>query len=178
MIDDWRIFALARAGDEKAWREIFRRHYPALVRITSSMAGSLEAGHDIAQESFVRLLGARIEHHEGTLRSLLATIAYRLAVKEARRLRLYDRTETARVTDETPSPLEQLVKEDTDRILARVVQRLPLDQREVLTLRFFGECSYVEIAHITGVPVGTVKSRIFYAVKTCRDKLKERGVST
>jgi len=178
VIDDWRILERARAGDENAWRELFRRHYPALVKITSSMAGSLAAGNDIAQESFVRLLGARIEHHEGTLRSLLATIAYRLAVKEARRLRLYDHTETARMADETPSPLEQLVKEDTDRMIARLVQRLPREQREVLTLRFFGGCSYEEIARITGVPLGTVKSRIFYAVKTCRDKLKERGVST
>jgi len=176
VIDDWRCLELARTGDENAWREIFRRHYPALVKITSSMAGSVEAGHDIAQEAFVRLLGARINHHEGTLKSFLATTAYRLAVKETHRLRLFRRQEPELMAEESPSPLETLVKDETDRLILRAVQRLPAGQREILTLRFFGGCSYEEIARTTGVPLGTVKSRIFYAVKACREKLKEQGV--
>jgi len=175
VIDDWRCLELARAGDENAWRELFTRHYAALVKITSSMVGSPEAGDDIAQESFVRLLGARIDHHEGSLKSLLTTIAFRLAVKESRRLRLYERSEPALVADDSPSPLERLVKHDTEKMIARVVRRLPPEQREILTLRFFGECSYEEIARITEVPLGTVKSRIFYAVKACREQLKEHG---
>jgi RNA polymerase sigma factor (sigma-70 family) len=57
-----------------------------------------------------------------------------------------------------------------------VMQSLSDDQREILALRYFGGHSYEEIARITGIPIGTVKSRIFYAIKTCREKLTERGV--
>jgi RNA polymerase sigma-70 factor (ECF subfamily) len=50
------------------------------------------------------------------------------------------------------------------------------EQREILALRYFGGHSYEEIAEITEVPIGTVKSRIFYAIKVCQEKLRERGV--
>jgi len=58
------------------------------------------------------------------------------------------------------------------------MQSLPADQREILALRFFGGHRYEEIARITEVPIGTVKSRIFYAIKTCRETLRNQGVFT
>jgi RNA polymerase sigma-70 factor, ECF subfamily len=176
VIDDWRCLEMAKGGDEKAWRDLFNRHYPSLVRMTSCITGSIETGQDMAQESFVRLLHVRITHHAGTFTSYLATIAYRLALKERHRISLYRRPDAVLIADESPSPLELAIRDDTDRKIFLVIQSMSVEHREILTLRLIGGHSYEEIARITGIPVGTVKSRVFYAVKECREMLKERGV--
>lgn len=176
MIDDWRSLELAREGDENAWRDLFERHYPSLVKMTSSITGSIESGHDLAQESFVRLLHVRIRNHTGTFKSFLSTIAYRLALKERTRHNSHLPSDPALIADGSPSPLELAIRDDTDRIVFQVIQSLSAEHREILTLRLTSGLGYEEIARITGIPIGTVKSRIFYAVKKCREMLKERGV--
>jgi RNA polymerase sigma factor (sigma-70 family) len=176
MTDDWPRLDRARTGDEAAWQRLFEQYYPPLVRMALFITGSLESAKDVAQESFVSLLRANIRHRNGSLKSFLSTIAYRLALKErARRLAL-GKLDAVPVIDESPSVLERAVQDETDRLIIATLGGLDIEQREVLTLRFFGGHSYEEIAAITGVPVGTVKSRIFYAIKTCREKLKGEGV--
>ena len=176
MIDDWRCLELALGGDENAWRDLFSRHYPWLVRLTSSITGSVETGHDLAQESFVRLLRARISHHTGSFKSFLSTIAYRLALKEKNRRDSRLPSDSSLIADGSPSPLELAIRDENDRIIVRVIQSLSVEHREILTLRLIGGHSYEEIARMTEIPIGTVKSRMFYAVKITREKLKESGV--
>jgi RNA polymerase sigma-70 factor (ECF subfamily) len=176
MTDDWRCLEQAHGGDETAWRILFQRHYPSLVRMASCITGSFDTAHDLAQESFVRLLHADFRHRNGSFKSYLATIAYRLALKERERLSSNRNLDAVPCVDDAPSPLELAIQNETDRIIVRVMQSLPSEQREILAVRYFGGHTYEEIAQITGIPIGTVKSRIFYAIKTCREKLAERGV--
>lgn len=178
MTDDWQCLERALGGDEGAWRDLFDRHYTSLVKLTSSITGSIDAGHDLAQESFVRILHVRIRHHTGTFKSFLSTIAYRLALKEKSRRNFHLQSDSASLADSSPSPLEFAIRGETDRIIISVIHSLPAHHREVLTLRFIAGHSYEEIAGITGIPIGTVKSRMFHAVKSCRELLKERGVFT
>ena len=176
MTDDWRCLELAREGDEMAWRILFERHYPPLVRMAACITGSLDTAQDLAQESFVRLLHVEIRHRNGSFKSFLSTIAYRLALKERKRHHSVQKLDGVLVADGSPSPLELAIRDETDRIILRVIQSLSMEHREILTLRYFGGHSYEEIAEITEVPIGTVKSRIFSAMKICQEKLKERGV--
>jgi RNA polymerase sigma-70 factor (ECF subfamily) len=60
--------------------------------------------------------------------------------------------------------------------VARALRTLDAEHRDVLVLRFYGGYSYEEIAKIVEAPLGTVKSRIFYAVKSCRETLQQKGV--
>lgn len=176
MTDDWLCLEQARNGDESAWRTLFERHYPHMVRMAYLLTGSLESAKDIAQETFVVLLRANLSHRNGSLKSFLSTIAYRLAVKERmRRNRLSD-LHAGAMTDDTASGFDTAVRNETDRVIVRTIQSLNADQREILTLRFFGENSYEEISRLMSIPVGTVKSRIFYAIKSCRQMFKEQGI--
>jgi RNA polymerase sigma-70 factor (ECF subfamily) len=174
--DDWQNLDLARGGDEAAWRTLFGRYFPPLARMTAQMTGSLEMGNDLAQEAFVHLLRADIRHRNGSFKAFLSTIAYRLALKARHRQQEALRVDPDCIADESPSPLEKAIRDETDRIIVRVIQSLSIEQKEILTLRYFGEHSYEEITEITGIPIGTVKSRIFYAIKACQEKLKNRGV--
>jgi len=176
MTDDWECLKAAREGDGHAWRVLFERHYPMLVRMASYITGSLDSAQDLAQESFVRLLHAEIRHHDGSFKSFLSTIAYRLALKERKRSASDSRPDPSLIADGSPTPLELAIREETDVIIFKVIQSLSVEHREIITLRYVGEHSYEDIARITGVPIGTVKSRIFYAIKICQEKLREKGV--
>jgi RNA polymerase sigma-70 factor (ECF subfamily) len=176
MTDDWWRLDMARDGDESAWQSLFERHYQGLVRMALFITGSLESAQDVAQETFVSLLRANIHHRNGSLKSFLSTIAYRLSLKERARLHAQGKLDAHPIIDESPSVLENAVQDETDRLIVHALQGLPLEYREVLTLRFFGEHSYEEIAQIMEIPIGTVKSRIFYGIKGCREKLRGQGV--
>jgi RNA polymerase sigma-70 factor, ECF subfamily len=176
MTDDWLCLELARNGDEAAWRSLFERYYVLLVKVAFFITGSIESSKDIGQEAFVVLLRANILHRNGSLKSYLSTIAYRLAVKERTRRNKLKSLDVSPIPDESSSAYELAVKDETDRLIVRTIQSLAIDQREILILRFFGENSYEEIARIMSIPIGTVKSRIFYAVKSCRRTLKEQGI--
>ncbi len=176
MMDDWLRLDLARKGDEASWRSLFEGHYSALVRMAFFITGSLAGAQDVAQEAFVSLLRGNIRHRNGSLTSFLSTVAYRLALKERARLLAMGKLDAVPVVDGSPSVLERAIRDETDRLIVAAVRGLAFEQREVLTLRFFGGHSYEEIARILEIPVGTVKSRIFYAVRACRATLKEQGV--
>jgi RNA polymerase sigma-70 factor (ECF subfamily) len=176
MTDDWQCLDLARSGDGPAWKSLFERHYPSLVRAAFFITGSLECARDVAQEAFVCLLSANVRQRDSSFKSFLGTIAYRLALKERMRLHRLRKLESLSIADDSPSTLEMAVRDETDRLIVRAIQTLAVEYREVLSLRFFGEHSYEEIARIMEIPIGTVKSRIFYAIKACREKLKVEGV--
>ncbi len=140
------------------------------------MTGSVDAARDCVQESFVRLLHAEISHHDGSVRTYLSTIVYRSAVKEnLRRNKLAEGPpESAGSPD--PTPFDLTVRREQEREIFRAIRMLAPPQRDILVLRFYGDYGYEEIATMTGVALGTVKSRIFYAVKTVRTVLQSRGV--
>jgi RNA polymerase sigma-70 factor (ECF subfamily) len=75
-----------------------------------------------------------------------------------------------------PTPFDLTVRREQEREIFRAIRMLAPSQRDILVLRFYGEYGYEEIATMTGVALGTVKSRIFYAVKTVRTMLQSRGV--
>jgi len=175
---DWEYLNAARRGDEGAWRVLFRRHYPTLVRMTACMIGSADVAHDLAQESFVRLLQSTIRHQEGSFKAFLGRIAYTLALKEKRRTASIRHPGEEEYESTAPSPLDESIHNDVDRAIARAIQALPVEQRDVFALRFIAGHSYEEIATLTGIPIGTVKSRLFNAVRTCRNDLKRQGVFT
>lgn len=176
MTSDWDLLEAARAGDESAWQELFQRHYQALVKMICLITGSLETGKDLAQETFIRLLKSRTGHRQGNLKAYLTTIAYRLAVKESvRRRRLRD-LEGMELADPDPISSDNTLQQELNRHLLQVINSVQDIHREILVLRFYGDHSYEEIAQMTGLPLGTVKSRLFYAVQECREKLRQRGV--
>ena len=176
MISDWECLDLARAGDERAWRELYQRHHARLARMTAWITGSMDSAQDLVQECFVRLLDCKVKHREGSFAAFVSTIAHRLALKERARTAVRRRGDLEVRHDDAPIPLEALVKDENEMAVAQVIEALPETFKEVIALRYYGEHSYEEIAEITGVPLGTVKSRIFHAVRRCREDLSKKGV--
>jgi RNA polymerase sigma-70 factor (ECF subfamily) len=73
--------------------------------------------------------------------------------------------------DTRPLPDEQLIAESDRIVMQNAIAQLPVDYREVLVLREFEDLNYKNIAHITGIPIGTVMSRLSRARKLLRNLL-------
>jgi RNA polymerase sigma-70 factor (ECF subfamily) len=176
MTAGWDELAQARMGNQKAWSVLFEQYSPQLLRMAALMTGSTDAARDCVQETFVRVLDSVVRHRTGSLRAYLSTIVFRLALKENIRVSRLDPPAGLEPVSSDPSPLEDAIADERQREVARVIRELPSHHREVLILRLHGDHSYEEIAEMTGLPLGTVKSRIFHAVKLARQQMKKRGI--
>ncbi len=177
MNPDWNQLGLARRGDESAWRALVERHSPRLLKMVLLITGSHAAAQDIVQETFLDLYHRGPRHSRGSLGGYLSTVAYRMALKEKRRSGNLRALDYAEEPANDPSPLGLTLERERDRAVNEVIQSMEESHRDVLILRFYGGHSYGEIAGICGLPLGTVKSRIFNALKKCRIMLHEKGVT-
>lgn len=172
MTTDWTLVQRARDGDEAAWRELVCRHRPRLMKLTLLIAGDPAAAEDAVQETFVRLLAYGQAQTKGSFATLAGTIAYRFALKERSRINKHAALDGFDQASDMASPLQTVLNREQDRLLVEALFALDEAHRDILILRFYGGHEYNEIAELTGLPLGTVKSRIFYAVKQCREKMK------
>ena len=85
----------------------------------------------------------------------------------------FDPTSATRLTPEQESERKERRTE-----IESVVQLLPAAYRELIVLRHSQDLSYDEIAEVTGLPLGTVKNRLFRARESMRDHLLQRGINS
>lgn len=144
------------AGDD--YEAMFRAEYPQLVALGVLMSGSVDAGHDLAQETMVRAYDRwdRVGDYEnlgGWLRRVLKNLVidrYRRTKLEAVTLSRLDRRE---VLEQDPDVAQW----------SRLVATLPPRQRVVVALFYGDDLSVAEIASVLDMAEGTVKSALFKA---------------
>jgi RNA polymerase sigma-70 factor (ECF subfamily) len=152
-----------------AFRSIFDRHFADVHRYLRHRAG-LDHADDLAAETFVRAFAARgrFRPREGdSARAWLFTIATNLMYDEARRGRRRDLAHGRLAAQPVPADAGPLGERDP--ALAAALGALRDEEREAVLLLAWGELSYEEIARVTGVRVGTVRSRLNRA----RSRLQE-----
>jgi RNA polymerase sigma-70 factor (ECF subfamily) len=173
---EWDCLIRAQRGEKFAWGELVAGTQPRLMALALLITGSRAVAEDVVQETFSRALASKLKHTSGTVLGFLSTIAYRLALKELHNASRHVHAECLELADNRSSPLDNLLAEERDRAVALAITNLDITHREVLVMRFYGGHSYEEIAAELGIPTGTVKSRMFYAVRACRDALRQAGV--
>jgi RNA polymerase sigma-70 factor, ECF subfamily len=168
--------AAARAGDAAAWDALFRRYQLPLYVYAVELLRNEQAALDVVQESFInaaRYIGSLRD--DARFGSWLFSIAHQKVQAQWRkpqRTEPLDDEFIELATDE-PLPGELLVRTEDEEEFMRLLNELPEIHRSVLLLHFLEEFSLDEIARVTGVSVGTVKSRLHYAKKSLRALLEE-----
>ena len=166
----------ARAGGPEAWDVLFKRYQLPLYVFVFELVRSEQTSLDVVQETFIAAV-----RHIGSLReddkfgSWLFGIAHQKCIqrwrKQAREEMLRD--ELAEVPAEFENaPDDLLIRQEREAEFMQLLNQLPLPQRSALLLHFVEDFSLEEIAGITGVSLGTVKSRLHYAKRGLRELLE------
>ena len=177
---DHDLMSRCRLGDAVAFEEIVRRWEQPLGRMVSHLAGPRADVDDLCQEVFVRILRARERYRPS---HSFSTWVYRIALNVARdnRRREVRRPHQALEAHDQPSaaptPADAIEALETSQLVDAAVRALPDALREVLVLKHFGKLSFAEVAETTGVPLGTVKSRMVVALRELRKELQRRGLN-
>jgi RNA polymerase sigma-70 factor (ECF subfamily) len=172
--------ALAGSREETLLRLLYEQHaQPLLVFVLRLTGGDRQRAEDIVQETLLRAwrnahkLGA---NGEISLRPWLVTVARRIAIDA-------HRSEAARVPEDYDSDLDELATaDDTERVLGMMtvtdaLRSLNPAHREILVETYLRDRTVNDAAESLGLPLGTAKSRVFYALRALRAALEQRGVT-
>ena len=159
MSTDAELLATWRAGDRRAGRALFDRHFESIHRFFHNKVAN--AVDDLVQQTF---LACTESHHtfraEASFRSWLFGIAHNVLRMHLRKHHGVEDLSLVSVCDLGPSPASIVAAREDERLLLEALRRIPLDYQVALELFFWEEMSGSEIANALGVPEGTVRTRI------------------
>lgn len=152
-------------------------HYESpLVRYCYGLTGNLETARDVVQDTFLRLCEQPAEVVDGHLPQWLFTVCRNRALdvhRKATRMTSLSEGELDHRASADPSPAESAATRDTVHQIDELLAELPLNQREVVRLKFQNQLSYQEIATVTSLSVGNVGFLLHTALKTLRGRLEK-----
>ncbi len=170
------MFGIRMSEREKEWAAFETEALPLMAdvfRVANYLARDRETAEDLTQETFVQALKSFHRYAPGTnCRAWLVTILYHLNSKRRQklgRLKFVEDPEEliAHTVAFEPSIPEQLKDEE----ILRALKQLPKQFRDVVVLTDVEELSYKEVAELTGVPIGTVMSRLHRGRRLLRQQL-------
>ncbi len=183
--DETALVERARRGDKAAFGSLVERYMRRAYHVALGLVGSPEDALDLSQDAFVRAYRARerldpsrpfYPWYYQILRRLCFNF---LRDEKARRGRLAGASPwliddaAHRAASQRP---DRAAETATLRArLASAIERLPEREREVFVLREFEGAKYREIAHLAGIPIGTVMSRLYSARRRLANELDEES---
>ena len=184
---DYELVDTAVKGGEASFEELVRRYQRPIAAYVYRMIGDYDAALDLTQDVFIKVYNSLARYRcEYKFSTWIYKIAHNAAIDHMRRYAVReqalanspdgDRRENS-VESNRPTPEQESEKEERRSGIESVVRSLPAAYRELIVLRHSHDLSYDEIAEVTGLPLGTVKNRLFRARDAMRDQLLRRGIS-
>lgn len=177
----------AKEGDEKAFAELMRRYRKAVYHMILKMVRNADDSEDLTVEAFAKAFkNLQRFTPDFTFGTWLFRIATNNSIDFLRKKRLHTLSLNADIESEdgstvnveinagTLDPQEQIIKSQKAELMRHFVSQLPPKYRRLVTLRYFEEFSYEEIAEETQKPLGTVKAQLFRARELLFDMLKNK----
>ncbi len=174
--DDELLIARLARGDESALAELYDRYGAPAYRLALRILRDASLAEDAVQDAFLGAwrTAAAFDPRRGSASTWLLTLVHRRAVDVVRReqRRRTEPIDDAPIAsgDETD---EAVVVLDERRRVQAALEVLTPNEREAIELAYYGGLSQSEVAERLGVPLGTVKSRMFAGLARLRDALAE-----
>ena len=177
----------AVTGREDAFEELVRRYQRPIAAYVYRMVGDYEAALDLTQEVFIKVYNSLLRYRsEFKFSTWIYKIAHNSAVDHLRRYSHRGQALTGEYEGEQYelpiesrrlSPEQESEKAERRAEIESVVRGLPVAYRELVLLRHSHDMSYEEIAEVTGLPLGTIKNRLFRAREAMRQQFIQRGIT-
>jgi RNA polymerase sigma-70 factor (ECF subfamily) len=173
---DDELMLLSCAGEKTAFAELLRRHQRAVRNYCARVCRDSSIAEDVAQEVFVKLWQSRGNYvPQGRFRSYLFVIAVNRCNNQLRPRKGQLVPLDGLASEGTaPLQLDELIAGERSARLYALVEKLPIEQRRAITLKFAAELDYSEIAHAVQRSEATVRSRVFFALQRLRKVLGTR----
>jgi len=191
-LSDEELMVRCGQGDTDVFNTLVKRHERGVIKYIDKLLDDVERAKELAQETFLRAFMARERYQpKAKFTTWLYRIALNLCRDEYRRVSrspvvsIY-KTFTYEASDEwdeenyefheiiidtsIPSPDVALEQEEREEAMKEAIDSLAPKHRAVLAMRIYEELDYSEIAQRLNCPIGTVKSRIHYALKVLKSK--------
>ena len=155
---DGPLVARAQKGDRWAFEQLVDRHQHRLFTLASRLLGSPDDGADAVQEAFIRAWVGLPSFRRG---ARFSTWLHRICLNAVHDQRAKRRTSTLEDAPEPVDPRDEFLASELSNAFQQALDELEEEYRSAVVLYDVLGCSYAEIAELTGVAEGTVKSRIF-----------------
>jgi RNA polymerase sigma-70 factor, ECF subfamily len=182
---DNELMALISAGESAAFDTLYNRYaanvYQTVLRVVEDRA----LAEDLVQEVFWRVWrrSSRFAAERGQVASWLRAMARNVGVDELRRLRAgpvliraeVEQSRMRELADDQADVVASTIKREQRRMIVSALQQLPIEQRQVIELNYFGGRTYKEIAAALNHPIGTVKTRMRRGLQKLKQALAAEG---
>jgi RNA polymerase sigma-70 factor, ECF subfamily len=185
--DEKTLVEAAQAGDLAAFNELVLKYQDQAYNVAYRLLNDAESAADAVQESFFKVYRRIEQYRGGSFRAWLLRIVTNTCYDT---LRLRKRHYASRLDSETlppdrdrrlsdlrSSPHDDVVRRELNSLLTRAIMQLPPGQRTVLVMCDVEGFEYHEVADMTGLALGTVKSRLSRARTKVRGVLVQKGFS-
>ncbi len=184
---DQDLVANAVSGIDGSFEELVRRYQRPISAYVYRMVGNYESALDLTQEIFIKVYSSLNRYRsEFKFSTWIYKIAHNAAVDHLRRNTTREQSLVVGAEgDQFDLPIESgrlSPEQESERRERRVeietvVRALPANYRELIILRHSQDLSYEEIVEVTGLPLGTVKNRLFRAREMMRQQFVEKGIT-
>ncbi|MBV2196624.1 RNA polymerase sigma factor [Flavobacterium sp.] len=174
------------SGDESALASLIERHQSKIYGFIYSKINDRDLSDDIFQDTFIKViktLKSQSYNEEGKFLPWVMRIAHNLVVdhfRKAKKMPYQRETEEYSIfnymTDNSLNIEGQIISEQVESDLAKLLDELPADQKEVLVMRMYQDLSFKEIADLTGVSINTALGRMRYALLNLRKIIEKNQI--
>jgi RNA polymerase sigma-70 factor (ECF subfamily) len=174
------------AGDETALATLINRHQSKIYGFIYSKISDRDLSDDIFQDTFIKViktLKSNSYNEEGKFLPWVMRIAHNLIIDHFRRnkkMPMYRETEEFSIfsimTDNSLTVENQMITEQVEKDLKKLIEELPQDQKEVLVMRIYQDLSFKEISELTGVSINTALGRMRYALMNLRKVIEKHQI--
>lgn len=174
------------AGDEKSLSTLIERHQSKIYGFIYSKISDRDITDDIFQDTFIKViktLKSNSYNEEGKFLPWVMRISHNLVIDHFRRnkkMPMYRETEEFSIfsvmSDNSMTIENQMISEQVEKDLKRIIEELPEDQKEVLVMRMYQDLSFKEISELTGVSINTALGRMRYALMNLRKVIDKHKI--
>ncbi|HEV2856239.1 MAG TPA: sigma-70 family RNA polymerase sigma factor [Thermoanaerobaculia bacterium] len=178
------LVAAVLEGDRERFGDLIERYQGRLINYLFRLLRNADDAHDLAQEVLVKVYQV-LDRYDPQYKfsTWLFRVAQNAAIDQIRRRRL--KVVSLRQEDgegegrdwDLPAPERgpygELRNQERGAAIQEAIESLPWEYRELILLRHFGELPYEEIAQLKGMPLGTVKNKLFRGRQMLKEKLQD-----